>query len=654
MSRTIQVGCLVALLVAGRPEAGIGQAVQSSLATQAARNEALFSAASAGDTKAIAAALDAGAEINAKSRYDATALIFAATNGHLDAVKLLVARGADVNVQDTFYRGRAADSAFTGGHVAVAIFLLQNGTTGAQNLLAAGVQMNNVDLVRAAAGTKLPRASLQQALSAAERLKRVALVPILKAALDTVPAAAAAPAPGAASPAAPIASASAPASTTAPITPARVEALKPGPRNWPSFRGDAANGNGDGQRAVVEWDIASGKNIKWKTAVPGIATSSAIVWNDRIFVTTAVGKGGDKTFRTGLYGDVFPVNDLSEHQWKLYALDKATGRILFERTAYTGVPKTKRHTKASQANSTPVTNGRRVVAVFGSIGQLVVWDFDGRERWRADLGVLDSGWFFDPTVQWGHSSSPIIYRNTVILQADMQKSSYLAAWDLDSGKQLWKTLRADEIPTWGTPTVIRGANGREELVTNGTKVRGYDPETGKLLWTLGPNSEITIGTPVAGHGLVFVTGGYAPVRPIYAIRPGATGDISLPKGADSSAAIAWSNMSEGTYIPTPIVYGGYLYTLNINGIVSAYHPETGQRAFRGRVGTGGAFSASPVAADGRLYISSEDGEVFVVSAGPGLEQIAKNDMKEVIMATPAIADGLIVVRTLGHVYGIGQ
>ena len=178
--------------------------------------------------------------------------------------------------------------------------------------------------------------------------------------------------------------------------------------------------------------------------------------------------------------------------------------------------------------------------------------------------------------------------------------------------------------------------------------------TGKLLWTLGPNSEITIGTPVAGDGLVYVTGGYPPVRPIYAIRPGATGDISLPKGQESSGAIAWSNMTEGTYIPTPILYDGYLFTLNVNGVLSAYEPATGKRAFRGRIGTGGAFSASPVGADGRLYVASEDGEIYVVSEAPGLSQVARNDMKEVIMATPAISDGLIVVRTLGHLYGIGQ
>jgi outer membrane protein assembly factor BamB len=442
----------------------------------------------------------------------------------------------------------------------------------------------------------------------------------------------------------------APIAPIAPIAPTAPIA----PRNWPSFRGEGGGGNGDGQRAPSEWDVASGRNIKWKAAIPGIANSSPVVWGNRVFVTTAISKAGDKSFRTGLYGDVKPVDDLSEHEWKVYALDKSTGKIVWERTAFVGSPKTKRHPKASQANSTPATDGRRIVAAFGSIGLLIAWDMNGKELWRADLGILDSGWFFDPSFQWGHSSSPIIYRNSVILQADMQKGSYIAAWDLSTGKQLWKTDRADEIPTWGTPAIVTAPSGRRELVTNGTKIRGYDPSTGKLLWTLGPNSEVTVGTPVAGHGLVFVTGGYPPVRPIYAIRPGAGGDISLPKGSESSDAIAWSNMTDGTYIPTPLVYGQYLFTMGNNGIVNAYNAQTGDRAFRGRIGMGGAFSASPIAADGRLYAASEDGEIYVVTAGPGLTEIARNDMKEIIMATPAISDGVIVVRTLGHVYGIGQ
>jgi len=427
-----------------------------------------------------------------------------------------------------------------------------------------------------------------------------------------------------------------------------------GPRNWPSFRGDASAGNGDGQRAITDWDAASGKNIKWKTPIPGVATSSPIVWGNRVFATTAVSSAGNNSVKTGLYGDVKPVDDVSPHEWKLYCLDKATGKILWERTAAMGAPRTKRHPKSSQASSTPVTDGRRVIAVFGSTGAMIAWDYSGKELWRVTLGTLDSGWFFDPAFQWGHSSSPIIYRNAVILQADVQKGSYIAAWDIATGKPLWRTERADEISTWGTPTIARTADGRDVLVTNGTKIRGYDPASGKQLWTLGPNSEITIGTPVAGNGLVYVTGGYPPVRPIYAIRPGAEGDISLQKGQESNQSIAWSNMTEGTYIPTPLLYDGYLFTLNINGVLTAYDPQTGKRAFRGRVGTGGAFSASPIGADGRLYISSEDGEVYVISATPDMKQIAKNDMKEVIMATPAISDGLIVLRTMGHLYGVGQ
>ncbi|HET9219408.1 MAG TPA: PQQ-binding-like beta-propeller repeat protein [Terriglobia bacterium] len=450
--------------------------------------------------------------------------------------------------------------------------------------------------------------------------------------------------------AAPPAPAAAPAAVVPPPAPV---VRRTGPRNWPSFRGDGS-GNGDSQRAITEWDAATGKNIKWKTPIPGVATSSPIVWGNRVFATTAVSGAGDNSFKTGLYGDVTPVEDLSPHEWKIYCLDKATGKIEWERVAVRGVPRTKRHTKSSQASSTPVTDGRRVIAVFGSAGAMIAWDYSGKELWRVDLGTLDSGWFLDPAFQWGHSSSPIIHRNSVIVQADIQKGSFIAAWDLATGKQLWKTERADEIPTWGTPTIARANDGREVIVTNGTKIRGYDPSSGKQLWTLGPNSEVTVGSPVTGNGLVYVTGGYPPVRPIYAIRPGSEGDISLQKGQESNPSIAWSNMTEGTYIPSPLLYDGYLFTLNNNGILSAYDPQTGKRAFRGRVGTGGSFSASPVGADGRLYIATEDGEVYVISATPDMKQIAKNEMKEVIMATPAISDGLIIVRTMRHVFGVGQ
>ena len=201
--------------------------------------------------------------------------------------------------------------------------------------------------------------------------------------------------------------------------------------------------------------------------------------------------------------------------------------------------------------------------------------------------MLDSGWFFDPAFQWGHSSSPIIYRNSVILQADVQKGSYLAAWDLATGKQLWKTPRPDEISTWGTPTIARTRRGRDELVTNGTKVRGYDPATGKLLWTLGPNSEITIGTPVAGNGLVFVTGGYPPVRPIYAIRPGAEGRHLTAEGAGFERGDRLEQHDRGHLYPDAARLRRTTCSRSTStASCRAYDPETGQRAFRGRVGIG--------------------------------------------------------------------
>ena len=422
---------------------------------------------------------------------------------------------------------------------------------------------------------------------------------------------------------------------------------------WASFRGTRASGVADGQGAVVEWDVPAEHNLRWKTPIPGVANSSPVVWANRVFVTTAISGAGDNTFRTGLYGDVRSVDDLSEHVWKLYALDKQTGEVRWEREVHRGVPRTKRHTKGSQASSTPVTDGRRVVVLFGTTGVLAAYDMDGGLLWKKDLGLIDNGWFFDATEQWGHSSSPIIYLDSVILQVDRQKDSFVAAYDLSDGEELWRTSRDDEIPTWGTPTIATGESG-DELITNGTRVRGYDPETGRLRWTLAPNSEITVATPVAGPNLVYVTGGYPPVRPIYAIRPGPSGDISLAGRATSNDAIAWSSDRGGTYIPTPILYRGLFYTLNNNSIITAYEAETGERVYRARVGMGGAFSASPVAADGRLYIASEDGDVFVARAGREYVEIAHNQIDEVVMATPAISDGLIVIRTMGHVYGFGD
>jgi len=423
-------------------------------------------------------------------------------------------------------------------------------------------------------------------------------------------------------------------------------------QQWPSFRGANAAGVADGAATAVTWNTSTNDNVLWKTPIPGVAVSSPIVWGDRVFVSTAVSSDPKAGIRTGLYGDVEPVSDATKHSWHLIALDKRSGKVLWDRVAHEGVPKTKRHPKSSQASPTPVTDGQRVIVSFGSEG-LYAYDFDGKLLWTQDLGVLNAGWFFDPDYEWGVGSSPIIWKNLVIVQCDIQKGSFIAAFDVATGKQAWRTAR-EEIPSWSTPTVIE-ANGHAELVTQATTfTRGYDPATGKELWKLAGNSEITIPTPIAGPGFAIVTNGYRGVQPIYAIKPGASGDITLKDQQTKSDFIAWSTNRGGPYIPTPVVYGDQLYVLLNNGVLAAYKVATGERVYQERLGgTGGSFSASPVAADGKLYLTSEDGDVFVVKAGPTYELLAKNSMGEIVMATPAISDGIIIVRGLKNVYAVG-
>ena len=424
-------------------------------------------------------------------------------------------------------------------------------------------------------------------------------------------------------------------------------------QNWPSFRGPSASGVAEGKEpTAVKWNAATGENILWKTPLAGVAVSSPIVWGDRVFVSTAVSSDPSSGIRTGLYGDVEPAKDVSKHAWKLVALDRRTGKVLWERVAHEGIPKTKRHPKSSQATATPVTDGRHVIVSFGSEG-LYAYDIDGKLLWTKDLGVLNAGWFYDPDYEWGVGSSPIIWKNLVIVQCDIQKNSFIAAFDVTTGQPAWRTAR-EEIPSWSTPAIFEH-DGRAELVTQATTfIRGYNPESGKELWRLGGNSEITIPTPIVGPGVIIVTNGYRGVQPIFAIKPGASGDITLKGDATTNEFIAWSTNRGGPYIPTPVIYGDLLYVLAINGVLAAYDVKTGQRVYQERVAGGGSFSASPVAADGKLYLTSEDGDIFVVRAGPKYELLATNPMSQVIMATPAIANGVIFIRGLKDVFAIGQ
>jgi outer membrane protein assembly factor BamB len=425
-------------------------------------------------------------------------------------------------------------------------------------------------------------------------------------------------------------------------------------QNWPSFRGSNASGVADGKPTPVTWNAEKGENILWKTPIPGLAHASPVVWGDKLFITTAVSSDPKPEYRVGLYGDVDTAKDVSKHAWHVYCLDKRTGKILWDRVATEGVPKIKRHIKSTHANSTPATDGKYVIAFFGSEG-LYCYDLKGKLQWKKDLGVLDAGWFYDPDYQWETASSPIIYKNLVIVQCDIQKNSFIAAYDIKTGKEVWKTSR-EEIPSWGTPTIYESKT-HAELITNATRAaRGYDPMTGKELWHMTGNPEVTATTPIIGNELIFIVNSYRPNQPIYAIKPGATGDISLDlkKGETKNSFIAWSYQRGGTYMPTPIVYGENLYICANNGILRCFNAKTGEKVYDQRMGEGGAYSASPIAADGKLYFASEDGVVFVVKAGNKYEALAKNEMGEIMMATPAISDGMIFVRGQHNLFCIAD
>jgi outer membrane protein assembly factor BamB len=423
--------------------------------------------------------------------------------------------------------------------------------------------------------------------------------------------------------------------------------------SWPAFRGPGASGVADGQNLPDEWNGKTGQNILWRTPIPGLAHSSPIVWGNRIFVTSAISSDPKASFRPGLYGDGDASKDHSRHRWTIYAVDKQSGKMLWERVAYEGEPLEKRHIKATYANSTPATDGRIVVAWFGSQG-VYAYDVNGKFLWKVDLGRLDFGAYDIPTYEWGSASSPIIWKDLVILQCDTQTDSFIIALNANTGQTVWKTDR-DEIPSWGTPTVASTSKG-EELIANASNfIRGYDPRTGKELWRLGRSSKITAPTPIFADDILVVVSGRGPERPIFVLKAGARGDLTLPEGKTSSDTVIWSRTGRGSYMPTPLIYNGILYVLSNNGTFDAYNLKTGEEIYRQRLSTvGSGFSASPVASDGKIYLSNEDGEILVVAAGEKFNQIATNSMGELLMATPALSDGVMYVRSAGSLFAIGR
>lgn len=607
-----------------------------------------FTAARSGDVAKIKQLLETGFDVNTKTEYGATGLCYAAEGGHLEVMKLLIEKKIDINAKDTFYTADAITWAQMADKDESVALLLKAGAKGETSILASAIFNNKPKMVAAAlASGRIKQATLDSSLTNIDPKK----TEIIKLLVD---------AGGKAKPKdhkpeekkADTASKTTPKTDDTPQPTAPVVEFTEKPKvaePWPGFRGHGNSGVVNGQYPPTSWDATTGKNLAWKTPIPGLGLSCPVVWGNQLYVTTAINEASPKpSLRIGQYGDVDSVKETTPHTWKTYCLETSTGKVLWEKVAYVGVPKVKRHMKSSHANATPATDGKVVVVNFGSEG-LYCYTKEGDLLWRKDLGKLGSSWFFNPDYEWGFGSSPVIYRDTVIVQCDIGKNSFIAAYSLLDGEEYWMTPR-DEIPSWTSPTIVLSEKGPPELVTSASKfARSYNPSSGTELWKIGKFSEIAVPTPFYANGLIYLTTGYRPIQPMYAIKPGGRGDLSLPKDKESSDYVAWSKQRGGPYLPTPLVYGDHLYVCTNAGVLSCYEAKTGKTIYQKRLGGKSGYTASLVAADGRLYCTDEEGLVRVVKTGPEFQILALNKLGEECLSHPAISFGRIFFRGREHV-----
>ncbi len=415
--------------------------------------------------------------------------------------------------------------------------------------------------------------------------------------------------------------------------------------NWPQWRGPASMGISTETGLPTEWSAA--KNVKWKTPITGRGLSSPIVWGKRIFLTTSIEGAvvpgakapkhmdGDQEFK---HPD--SVGADRSQTLKVLCIDRDTGKVLWERTAYEGTVYDDRHRKNTYASATAATDGKMVYAFFGSEG-LYAYDFDGRLSWKAMPGKIS-------LVGMGPGTSPTLYENLVIVQCDEEAgtNSFIAAYDKKSGKEVWRTPRRVQA-SWTTPIIVRTAK-RSELITSGNEaIISYDPGTGKELWRAKGVESNAIATPVATNDIVYVAAGF-PAKIAVALRLGASGEV---KDSD----VLWKYTKGTAYVPSPILYGDYLYLMTDRGIITCLDAKTGAVVYEGgRLPIPATFTASPVAFDNKLLLTSEDGDTFVIKAGPKHEVLGTNSLDEPVYASPAIADGKIFIRGERNLYCISR
>lgn len=383
---------------------------------------------------------------------------------------------------------------------------------------------------------------------------------------------------------------------------------------WPRWRGPSGQGLVKGSGYVDTWSDT--ENVLWKVAVPGRGHSSPIVWRDRIFITTA---------------------DTAGEKRSILCLKRSDGSMIWEAVAPTA-PAERLYHKNSYASGTPSTDGERVYAYFGNAG-LVAVDMNGKQVWHQSFGVT--------SLYHGPGGSPLLYKDRVIVFQDQKNGSFIAAFNKVTGEKLWHTPREQQVG-WGSPVAIRAGTRDEIIVSSQFRVNSYDPATGKELWRASGNTFEVTPTPAVGHGLLFCPSGRA--GPTLAIRPGGSGDVT-------KTHIEWQEVKGSPFIPSPLVYGEYLYLINdMTSIATCYEAKSGKVMWQGRLGEAQreSFSASPIGVDGKVFVTNDAGETFVLAAGPEFKLLHVNRFNERTLASPALVDGLWYFRTEKHLMAIGK
>ena len=418
--------------------------------------------------------------------------------------------------------------------------------------------------------------------------------------------------------------------------------------NWPQFRGPGARGIGSGDSLPEKWSAT--KNVAWKADIPGRGWASPIVWGGKVFFSSVVNSGESEEPKKGLYmGGNRPDAPTTVHRWVAYCIDLESGDLLWEKTIHQATPESSIHLKNSYASETPVTDGERVYFYFGNLG-VFAFDFEGELQWSKRIPASKT------RHGWGTAASPVLHDGCLYLVNDNDEASWLMALEAKSGKEIWKIDREPES-NWSTPYVWENELRKELIVPATHRVISYDL-AGKELWSFNGMSSITIGTPYSADGLLYVTSGYVGSRhkPIYAIRPGASGDISIDEDLRSNDYIVWCDWRAAPYNPSTLVYDGLLYSLLDRGLLSVMDPKTGDFHFeRERIPDNkSGFTASPWAYNGKVFCLNEDGETYVFKAGKSFELLGVNRLAEddMGMATPAIADGKLLIRTSARLYCI--